>query len=82
MPEPAVDPSALVIGRRYRVDRRHEGLRRTFRFTGTLVAIDSEPGAGTDDPPSIRLTFEEKPRFGPAVQQTHHLATLVAVTPA
>jgi len=29
----------------------------------------------------VRLTFEEKPRFGAAVLQTHDLATLVAVTP-
>jgi hypothetical protein len=77
-----VDPGTLEIGRRYRVDRRHERLRRTFRFTGTLVAIESEPGDGPDDPPTVRLTFEEKPRFGSAVRQTHDLATLVAVTPA
>lgn len=82
MPQPAVDPSALEIGRRYRVDRKHEQLRRTFRFTGTLLAIESEPGAGPDDPPLVRLTFEEKPRFGPAVLQTHDLETLVAVEPA
>ena len=82
MPQPAIDPSTLEIGRRYRVDRKHEQLRRTFRFTGTLIAIASEPGAGPDDPPVIRLTFVEKPRFGPSVRQTHDLGTLVAVEPA
>jgi hypothetical protein len=82
MRNPAVDPSTLEIGRRYRVDRKHEQLRRTFRFTGTLLAIESEPGEGADDPPIVRLTFEEKPRFGTAVQQTHELGTLVAVEPA
>jgi hypothetical protein len=82
MPQPTVDPSTLEIGRRYRVDRKHEQLRRTFRFTGTLLEIASEPGAGPDDPPVVRLTFEERPRFGRAVRQTHDLDTLVAVVPA
>lgn len=81
MPGSIVDPSELQIGRRYRVDRRHAGLRRTFRFTGTLISIESVPGDGPGDPGSVRLTFEEKPRFGSAVRQTHDLATLVAVTP-
>jgi hypothetical protein len=80
MAEP-VDPSTLEIGRRYRVDRKHERLRRTFRFTGTLIAIETAPGSGPDDPPTVRLTFEEQPRFGDAVRQTHDLETLVAVTP-
>lgn len=82
MPGPAVDPSTLEIGARYRVDRKHEALRRAFRFTGTLLAIETVPGATPDDPPIVRLTFEERPRFGRAVLQTHDLATLIAVVPA
>ncbi len=82
-PKPGgVDPSTLEIGRRYRVDRKHERLRRTFRFTGVLLAIESVPGSEPDAPGSVRLTFEEKPRLGKAVRQTLDLATLVAVVPA
>lgn len=81
MPGPPVDPSTLEVGRRYRVDRRNAELRRTFRFTGTLVAIESLPGDGPDDPPTIRLTFEERPRFAAAVRQPYALDTLVAVVP-
>ncbi|HEY7667289.1 MAG TPA: hypothetical protein VIE12_04100 [Actinomycetota bacterium] len=82
-PKPrGVDPSTLVIGRRYRVDRKHEKLRRTFRFTGVLLAIETTPGSGPDEPETVSLTFEEKPRFGKPVRQRLDLDTLVAVVPA
>jgi hypothetical protein len=76
-----VDPATLEIGRRYRVDHRHERLRRTFRFTGTLLAIDI---ASDPDPASTEttiLTFEEKPRFASATTHRIDLATLVAADP-
>jgi hypothetical protein len=76
-----VDPATLEIGRRYRVDRKHEGLRRTFRSTGVLLAIDTVPSADPGGPDSTRLTFELTPRFAKPVRQTFDLATLVAVVP-
>jgi hypothetical protein len=81
-PKPGgVDPTTLEIGRRYRVDRKHEQLRRTFRFTGVLLAIETTPGSGPDESETVSLTFEEKPRFGKPVRQTLDLATLVTVAP-
>jgi hypothetical protein len=76
-----VDPTTLEIGRRYRVDRKHEGLRRTFRSTGVLVAMDTVPSTEPGGPDSTRLTFELKPRFAKPVRQTFDVATLVAVVP-
>jgi hypothetical protein len=77
-----VDPVKLVIGRRYRVDRKHERLRRTFRLTGVLVAIETVSSSEPGEPDTTRLTFEVKPRFAKPVRQTFDIATLVAVVPA
>jgi len=76
-----VDPATLEVGGRYRVDHRHEGLRRTFRFTGILLGIDVEPGPDPEGPGATILTFEEKPRFARATTHRIDLATMVAAVP-
>lgn len=76
-----VDPAALEIGRRYRVDRKHEELRRTFRFTGVLVAVETVPAADPGAAGGTLVTFEAKPRFGRPVRQTFDVATLVTAVP-
>ena len=40
---PGIDISSLEAGRRYRVEWRHESLRRSFRVAGTLVSIEATP---------------------------------------
>lgn len=55
---------ALEIGRRYTVDTRNSGLRRTFRSTGVLREISPfRPADGTTGG-GWSLTFEVRPRFG------------------
>ena len=44
---PGIDISSLEPGRRYRVEWKHEELRRSFRFAGTLVSIDASPATST-----------------------------------
>ena len=73
--KPRVDLGSLEIGGRYRVDRKHEMLRRSFRFTGTLTEIDV-PAAGAEP---HTLTFEVKPRFGRSTLQRVDVATLVGL---
>jgi hypothetical protein len=77
MPAEPIDIGALEIGRRYRVDWRHERLRRTFRAVGTLVAIED---ASEDDPGPV-LTFEVRPRFGKPALQHVSAADLRAIAP-
>jgi ribosomal protein S18 acetylase RimI-like enzyme len=72
--EPA-EIAALEIGRRYRVDWKHQRLRRTFRFVGTLVSVE-EP---TEDELGRVLTFEVKPRFGRPALQHVNTTTLTAI---
>jgi hypothetical protein len=78
--EPRIDVGSLEIGRRYRVDRKDEALRRSFRFVGTLTSIE----ASTDGPADAthgRLIFEVKPRFGRPTLQRVDVATLLALVP-
>jgi hypothetical protein len=83
--KPRIDVASLQVGAQYRVDWRHEQLRRTFRFKGTLLAI--EEMATTDETdetaePQTSLTFEVKPRFGAATVQRVELATVRTIEPA
>jgi hypothetical protein len=77
--EPVVDLDALEIGRRYRVDHRHERLRRTFRTEGTLVAIEEMAPDEEHDEPGHLLVVEVKPRFGPAAEQPIEVETVTAI---
>jgi hypothetical protein len=75
-----VDLGSLRIGRRYRVDRKNEELRRSFRFIGTLVSIETLP-PGSPEGDQGWLTFEVKPRFGRPTLQRVDVATVLAVVP-
>jgi hypothetical protein len=77
--EPVVDLDALVIGHRYRVDHRHERLRRTFRTEGTLVAIEEVPPEDGQDDPGHTLVVEVKPRFGRPAEQPIDVVTITAI---
>jgi hypothetical protein len=79
---PKFDIAALEVGGRYRVDWRHEWLRRTFRATGTLLSIEVTPATTPEGEGERWLTFEVKPRFGRATVQRIDVATLRAIEPA
>ena len=79
---PGIDISSLEVGGRYRVDWRHEGLRRMFRSTGTLLSIEETPATLPGGEPERWLTFEVKPRFGQATVQRVDVATLRGIEPA
>ena len=79
--KPRIDVASLQVGDHYRVDWRHEQLRRTFRFKGTLLAIEETPA--TDEAAErTSLAFEVKPRFGAATVQRVALATIRTIEPA
>ena len=78
--KPRIDVGSLEVGRRYRVDRKDQMLRRSFRFTGTLTAIES-PQAGAEPAGPGWLTFEVKPRFGRPTLQRVDVATVLALLP-
>jgi hypothetical protein len=73
------DPAPLEVGARYRVDNRHDRLRRTFRTDGTYLGI--EDGEDEDGAPARFLRFEVKPRFGKAAVQRIDVSTVVTATP-
>jgi hypothetical protein len=77
---PPVDVAALVPGARYRVDWKDEGIRRTFRTTGTFVDVREEPGADGDAARRV-VRFEVRPRFGRPTIQPIDAAALVDVVP-
>jgi hypothetical protein len=77
MPDEPIDVDALEIGRRYRVDWRHERLRRMFRSVGTLVSVEEATG----DEPGPVLTFEIRPRFGKPALQRVQATVLRAIVP-
>lgn len=79
---PGIHIDALEVRRRYRVDWKHERLRRTFRFTGTLLSIEEVPGVTPHDEPERWLSFEVKPRFGRTAIQRVDVATLRSIEPA
>jgi hypothetical protein len=66
---------AFEIGRRYRVDWKHERLRRTFRFVGTLISVEDATEVGRV------LVFEVRPRFGRPALQRVDVAALTALVP-
>ena len=76
---PEIDIASLEVGRRYRVDWRNEWLRRSFRFTGTLLSIEEIPPTPPAGGPEAWLTFEVKPRFGRATAQRVDVATLRSI---
>ena len=80
--KPRIDVTSLQVGAPYRVDWRHEQLRRTFRFKGTLQAIEETPAADDAAEPQTTLAFEVKPRFGAATVQRVVLATIRTIEPA
>lgn len=54
----------LEVGRTYRVDYKHEGLRRTFRVKAVLRGIGPWLPAQGPDGGGFVLTLETRPRFG------------------
>jgi len=80
--EPRIDLASLQVGAQYRVDWRHEQLRRTFRFKGTLLAIEETAPTDETAEPQTSLAFEVKPRFGAATVQPVELSTIRAIEPA
>ena len=78
--KPRIDVASLQVGDRYRVDWRHEQLRRTFRFKGTLLAIEETLDAMAE--PKTSLAFEVKPIFGAAAVQRVELSTIRMIEPA
>ena len=80
--KPRIDVASLQVGGLYRVDWRHEQLRRTFRFKGTLQAIEETPAADDAAEPQTTLAFEVKPRFGAATVQRVELSTVRTIEPA
>lgn len=80
--QPLIDVASLEVRRRYRVDWTHERLRRTFRFTGTLVSIEMKPATSPGDEPERWLIFEVKPRFGQPTLQRVDVETLRSIEPA
>jgi hypothetical protein len=80
--KPRVDVASLQVGSHYRVDWRHEQLRRTFRFKGTLLAIEESPATDETTEPQTSLAFEVKPWFGAAAVQRVELSTIRTIEPA
>ena len=78
---PGIDIASLEVGRRYRVDWKNEQLRRSFRFAGTLVSIETTPAAKPEEEPGRLLAFEVKPRFGRATVQRIDVATIRSIEP-
>jgi hypothetical protein len=76
-----IDLDALVPGRRYRVDWKDDGIRRSFRTTGTFVDIHEEPAAEGGGEPRRVVRFEVRPRFGRNAIQPIDAARLVHVVP-
>ena len=74
-----MDLTSLEIGRRYRVDWRHEELRRTFRATGTLRSIEESPQEASDQTARRCLMLEVKPRFGKTTVQRVDVAMLRSI---
>ena len=54
----------LEVGGRYRVDYKHERLRRTFRVTGELLEVSPWQPADGPSGGGWTLTLETRPRFG------------------
>ncbi len=77
-----IDLTSLEVGRRYRVDWRHEQLRRTFRATGTLRSIEETFQEAPDQTARRWLMLEVKPRFGKATVQRVDVAALRSIEPA
>jgi hypothetical protein len=74
-----VPPIELETGQRYRVDYKHERLRRSFRFTGTFMGREDR----TEDDETVNmLVFEIRPRFGKPSRQPVDPATLVSIQKA
>jgi hypothetical protein len=80
--KPRIDVASLQVGDQYRVDWRHERLRRTFRFKGTLLAVEEKAATDETAEPQTSLAFEVKPRFGAATVQRVELATIRTIDPA
>jgi hypothetical protein len=78
---PGIDIASLEVHRRYRVDWDYEQLRRSFRFTGTLLSIEVTPATTPGEEPERWLAFEVKPRFGKATVQRVDVATLRSIEP-
>ena len=74
-----IDPATLEVGARYRVDHRHERLRRTFRTDGTYLGV--EDGEDEEGAPIKIISFEVKPRFGKPSVQRIDVATVRTIEP-
>jgi hypothetical protein len=79
--EPVVNLDQLEIGRRYRVDHKHERLRRSFRTEGMLVAIEEPSADEGEEAGDHVLVIEVKPRFGKPAEQRVDVATVTAIEP-
>lgn len=78
---PEIDIASLEAHSRYRVDWKNEHLRRSFRFTGTLLSIEVAPATTPGEEPVRWLAFEVKPRFGKATVQRIDVATIKTIEP-
>jgi hypothetical protein len=63
----------LAVGRAYKVDYKHEKLRRIFRVKGILVEVSAWRLAEGPTGGGWMLTLESRPRFGPP--STFHVET-------
>lgn len=72
----------LEVGRAYRVDYKHERLRRTFRVKATLLGVGPWRPAEGPEGGGFTLELETRPRFGSP--STFHVGTevLTRIVPA
>ena len=78
-PSQEIDPADLEPGRTYRVDHKHERLRRSFRLIGTFVAREQRPAEERGDEPVDVLVFEVKPRFGKPGRQVVEVSAIQSI---
>jgi len=71
-----IAPASLEPGRLYRVDHKHEQLRRSFRLIGTYVGTEQRSPAETGGEPKAVVVFEVKPRFGKPGRQVVDVAQI------
>jgi hypothetical protein len=77
--EGPIDLDSLEPGRSYRVDYKHERLRRSFRCVGTYLGAEERPSPEPGGDPVRVLVFEVKPRFGKPASQPIEVATIQAI---
>jgi hypothetical protein len=74
-----IHPDALEPGHVYRVDHKHERLRRSFRTEGTFIGKEQRPPEEGGGEPVTVLVFEVKPRFGKPGRQVIAVSTIQTI---